>query len=162
MKAKTRKPIKQASEHDKNIDFAFHEFGFFGITQYRIMVFFWMLQVAGIPKILADAYYGQNASWMSSAYSHFGNFWTVADRTPTLTYAGAYTIVVALTHPWFVMEFLKKIPFLRYEIQRSLMDYRTIVYSLFIALLSSRLVDVCVILVEIITMGSPVEFLIIR
>lgn len=162
MKPKPPKPIKQATDHDKNINFAFHEFGFFGITQYRIMVFFWMLQVAGIPKIIANAYYGQDASWMSSIYNHYGNFWIVTERTPTLNYAGVYTIVVALTHPWFVVEFLKKIPFLRYEIQRSLMDYRSIVYALFIALLSSRLVDTCVALVEALTMGSPLERLILR
>lgn len=161
MNQKLNKSIKTPTNHEQNVDFAFHEFGFFGITQYRIMVFFWILEVLFLPKLLSNAFYGHDASWMKAVYSHTNNFWVVSQRTPTLEYAGVFTIVLALTHPWFIVQLMKKMTIFNYEIQRSLGDYRTIIFCIFIALLSSRMVDLLLDLAEILTMGTPTKSLII-
>lgn len=161
MKERPPKRIQNPTEHEKNIHFAFHEFGFFGINQYRILLFFWVFELTYIPKLLSDAFHGQESAWMNYVFSHSNNYWIAHERTPTLEYAGVYIIALALTHPWFIIKVISKIKFLEFEIKRTLGDIRTIVYCIFIALLSSRLVDLCLVLAKILTMGSPVSSIVL-
>lgn len=161
MKQNIKKSIKKLSEHEKNLNFAFHEFGFFGINQYRIMVFFWLYEITLLPGKIALAYFGINTSWLKAKYSFFQDHWTLSERTPTLEYVGLFTIVLALSHPFFIIEVLKRASFLNFKISRSLMEFNSIVYAIFIALLSSRLVDLLLDLAKIATMGSPARSIII-
>lgn len=146
---KANKLGKKPSDHEKNIDFAFHEFGFWGINQYRIMLFFWVFELVFIPKLLADALHANNASWMHSSINIITGSWTMSGKTPSLDYVGCYIIVSALSHPYFIIQLLKKATFLEFHISRAMMDFKSIVFALFIALLSSRLVDLMLDIVDL-------------
>lgn len=141
MTIKPKQLPKKPTEYEKNINFAFHEFGFFGINTYRIMIFFWILDLTRAPALLADSLYSNNSMWVSIKYNYARDLWFLSGPTPPLSYVGVFLIVSALSHPYFIMQLLGKLSFLNFKIDRSLNDIRTIIFSVFITLLATRIVD---------------------
>lgn len=146
---KAQKAPKKQTEHEKNIHFAFHEFGFFGINTYRIMVFFWVFELTRAPAMLADSLYSNNSKWVNIDYSYARDLWLLSGPTPPLNYIGLFLIITALSHPHFIIKLLNKASFLKYEIQRSLSDMKSIIFSVFTTLLATRIVDLGIDLLDI-------------
>lgn len=149
MTSKLNKIQREPTEQEKNINFAFHEFGFFGINTYRIMIFFWVIELTRIPALLADSLYSNNSMWVNIRYNYARDLWHLSGQTPLLSYVGVFIIVSALSHPYFIMQILSKLPFLKYEIERRLSDIRSIIFSIFITLLATRIVDLGIDIVDI-------------
>lgn len=149
MTGKPKQAPKELTEHEKNIEYAFHEFGAFGFNTYRFMTFFWMLDLTRAPALLADSLYSNNASWTNIKYNYARDLWSLSGPTPPLAYVGVFLIVSALSHPYFIMKILGKMTFLSYEIGRRLNDIKTMIFCIFISLLSTRMVDFAMHVVEI-------------